>query len=218
MKNIIKDTIILLVITLVSGVSLGYVYNITKEPRQKQEDNTKAQAYKTVFPDAKSFSESQIKDFDKIDSYILEKDKEAHSIDADYPNANINASIDEIVEACDNSGKCIGYVITVTDNEAYGGKITFSVGIGNDKTIYGISFLSINETPGLGMRAKEDSFINQFKNKIVDYIKYSKSGAASENEIDALSGATITTNAVTNGTNAAIYCFDYLNNGGGENE
>ncbi|MCR5834995.1 MAG: RnfABCDGE type electron transport complex subunit G [Lachnospiraceae bacterium] len=218
MKNIIKDTIILLVITLVSGVSLGYVFNITKDARANQEDNTKAQAYKTVFPDAKNFAASKIKDFDKINSYISKIDKEAHSNDSDYPNAPINASIDEIVEARDGSGKCIGYVITVTDNEAYGGKITFSVGIGNDKTIYGISFLSINETPGLGMRAKEDSFINQFKNKKIDYVKYSKSGATSENEIDALSGATITTNAVTNGTNAAVYCFDYISNGGGENE
>ena len=89
------------------------------------------------------------------------------------------------------------YMHQVTDNEAYGGKVTLSVGIGNDQTVYGISYLSLNETPGLGMRAKEEAFTNQFKNKKVDYFKYSKSGASSDNEIDALSGATITSKNIS---------------------
>ncbi|MBE5957995.1 MAG: RnfABCDGE type electron transport complex subunit G [Lachnospiraceae bacterium] len=217
MKNIIKDTLILLVITLVSGLSLGYIFNVTKEARAEQESKTKASAYKTVFPDADSFKNSDIKDFDEIDEFIEKSDKENRKNDSDYPNASVNANIEEIIEALDKNGELMGYVITVTDNEAYGGKVTLSVGIGNDQTVYGISYLSLNETPGLGMRAKEESFTNQFKNKKVDYFKYSKSGASTENEIDALSGATITSNAVTNATTAAISCFKYIN-GGEENE
>ena len=47
--------------------------------------------------------------------------------------------------------------------------------------------------------------MKQFEGKSVDQIVYTKNGASADNEIDALSGATITTNAVTNGVNAGLY-------------
>ena len=67
---------------------------------------------------------------------------------------------------------------------------------------------------GLGMRADTDDFKNQFKDKNVEAFSYTKSGASADDEIDALSGATLTTNAVTNGVNAGICCFNYCNESG----
>ena len=67
--------------------------------------------------------------------------------------------------------------------------------------------LSISETAGLGMRAKDDSFTSQYTNKKVDSYKVTKQGASSDNEIDALSGSTITSKAVTNGVNSALVAF-----------
>ena len=61
------------------------------------------------------------------------------------------------------------------------------------------------------MRADTDDFKNQFKDKNVEAFSYTKSGASADDEIDALSGATLTTNAVTNGVNAGIFCFNYCN-------
>ena len=84
-------------------------------------------------------------------------------------------------------------------------------------TVTGISFTNISETAGLGMKAKEDSFKDQFKEKKVESFQYTKSGAEKDEEIDALSGATITTNAVTNGVNAGIAYFRYVS-GGAVNE
>ena len=79
-------------------------------------------------------------------------------MDTDEVKANgasdINADINEIMEAKDKDNNVLGYVITVTDNEAYDGKIQFSVGIKEDGTVNGIFFLSISETPGLGMKSK----------------------------------------------------------------
>lgn len=213
MNKIVKDTLILLVITLVSGVGLGLVYNVTKEPRAKQAEKVKMEAYQTVFTEADSFGTSLKLNKDELEKYIEEADKNTKASDADNANADINAVIDEAVPALDASGEVLGYVITVTDNEAYDGAVQFSVGIKNDGTVNGISFLSISETPGLGMKATEDSFLDQFKNKNVDYFKYSKTGASADEEIDALSGATITTNAIANGATAAIYCFDYITGG-----
>ena len=86
----------------------------------------------------------------------------------------------------------------------------FSMGIASDGTTKGISFLSLSETAGLGMRADTDDFKNQFKDKNVEAFSYTKSGASADDEIDALSGATLTTNAVTNGVNAGICCFNVL--------
>ena len=117
------------------------------------------------------------------------------------------------MEAKDASGELMGYVITVTTKEGYGGDIRFSIGVRLDGTVNGISILSISETAGLGMQA-EAVLKPQFAGKNVEKFAYTKNGAAADNEIDAISGATITTNAVTNGVNAGLYYFQTVLGGG----
>ena len=75
----------------------------------------------------------------------------------------------------------------------------------------GIEILSISETAGLGRKADTDDFKNQFSNKNVAQFNYTKSGAAAEYEIDAISGATITTNAMVNAVNAGLSYAKSLN-------
>ncbi len=67
------------------------------------------------------------------------------------------------------------------------------------------------------MRA-EEVLKPQFADKNVEAFTYTKSGAAADDQIDAISGATITTNAVTNGVNAGLYYFQTQLKGGSENE
>ena len=105
-------------------------------------------------------------------------------------------------------------MLTVTDHEGYGGDIQFAMGVQNDGTLNGISFLSIGETAGLGMKAQDEAFCDQFAGKNVDRFTYTKNGASNEMEIDAISGATITTNAVTSGVNSGLY---YISTFGGGN-
>ena len=69
-----------------------------------------------------------------------------------------------------------------------------------------MSILSISETAGLGMRA-EEVLVPQFAGKKADGFVYTKSGASADNEIDAISSATITTSAVVDGVNAGLYYF-----------
>ena len=107
----------------------------------------------------------------------------------------------------DKSGNYLGMIITVKDSNGYGGDIRMTVGIDKAETITGLEFLELNETAGLGMKAKESSFKNQFKGKKADKINYSKSGAQADDEIDAISSATITTSAVCEGVNAAISAY-----------
>lgn len=111
----------------------------------------------------------------------------------------------------------MGYVITVTSKEGYGGDIRISTGIDTSGTVKGVSILSISETAGLGMQATEPAFQDQFKDKKVDSFVITKTGASDENEIDALSGATVTTNAFTNDVNAALVYYKEVLAEGGSN-
>lgn len=103
-------------------------------------------------------------------------------------------------EATDESGNIVGYVLT-TAASGYGGEISVMTGIDMTGAITGIQILTINETPGLGMKAQEESFLSQFLGKSGS-LTLSKN--ASGDEIQALTGATITSTAMTEAVNAAL--------------
>lgn len=199
-NRIIKDTIAITVITLVSGLLLGVVNDITAGPIAKQQAAAKEAAYKEVFADADTFETVSSGEDADLEAYLDE-------------NGFKGQDINEVMLAKDSSGAEIGYAFTVTTKEGYGGDIQFAMGIQDDGTLNGISILSIGETAGLGMRATTDEFKNQFKDRNVEKFTYTKTGVAADDEIDALSGATITTNAMTNGVNAGLCAFRYEKGG-----
>ena len=188
MNKIIKNTGILMAITLVAGALLGLVYEVTKTPIAQAQEDAKQEAYRTVLADADTF----------VNEEGFKESKKA-GYDSD--------DISEVVVGQDRLGETVGYVITVTSHEGYGGDIQISVGIETDGTVKGIEMLSISETAGLGMKATEADFKDQFKDKKVEKFSYTKSGEEGDDKIDALSGATITTNAVTNAVDSALAYF-----------
>lgn len=201
MKNtIIKDAMILTLITLVAGGVLGLVYEITKEPIAKQQEMAKQEAYKSVFEDADSFEVCVEEGDGELAAYLAENGFEAQTIN-------------EVMEAKDTSGETLGYAINLTTSEGYGGDITFSMGVREDGTLNGISILTISETAGLGMNATKDEFKNQFQDKQAESFEVTKTGAAADNQINAISGATITSNAVTKGVNSGLCAFEYVKEG-----
>lgn len=210
-SSMIKDAMILFAITLIAGLVLGAVYQVTKEPIAVQKEKAKQEACMEVFQDAASFEAIAVLDG--------EKQQESTALPEGWAEQGFEgADIGEIMKAKDDGGNLLGFVITVTSHEGYGGDIEFMMGVRNDGTLNGISILSISETAGLGMRA-EEVLKPQFVNKNAESFTYVKSGAVQENQIDAISGATITTNAVTNGVNAGLYYFrEMLREGGNGNE
>ena len=187
MNKILKNAIILTVITLVAGLGLGFVYEITKDPIAQAEDAAKKEAWQQVFPEA------SLEEFEAIDV-------DAEIAEQVISDLGIKATVDEV---CTVNGGDDGYVITTTDKEGYGGNIQITVGITNDGTVNGVSILSISETAGLGMRATEPAFYGQYQGKQTDKFVVSKDGGEGE-PIDALSGATITSRAMTGAVNAAL--------------
>lgn len=203
MKNkIIKDALALTLITLVAGVALGGVYEITKDPIAKQEAQAKAEAYEQVFTDAAAFEAVEMDD--TLTKTIRDQlDQEGYKAQ----------SIEEVMRAEDQSGETLGYAFSVVTSEGYGGDIQFSMGVQNDGTLNGISILSIGETAGLGMNADTPAFKDQFVGKQVEKLQYTKNGATQDDEINAISGATVTTNAMTNGVNAGLCAFRVMEGG-----
>ena len=201
MDKIIKNTLILTVITVVSGLLLGLVYDITKEPIAIAQENTRQGAFRSVLPDAASFEEYEGYDAEKAGALLVE-----NGYDPD--------EISDAVTGKDAGGEIVGYVVNVISHEGYAGDIEISVGIASDGTVTGIEMLSISETAGLGMKAAEADFKDQFKDKKVEKFTYTKSGESGDDMIDAISGATITTNAVTNAVDAALVYYQNELGGG----
>lgn len=199
MREMLKNAGILLAITVIAGFILGAVYQITKGPIAEAEAAAAMEAYKEVFADAADFTEVEVK------------------ADALASGGVTGTDINNVFEAKGADGSVLGYVLVVTNHEGYGGDIQFTMGIANDGTTNGISILSIAETPGLGMEA-ESVLKPQYAGKNVAQFSVTKTGAASEEQIDAISGATITSNAVTNGVNAGLYYFQNVLGGGTANE
>lgn len=201
MKNMFKDAVILFAITLISGLLLGLVYQVTAEPRREQQERKIREACQAVFAQAEQFEE--------IDYAVSET--------LSQQLAKNGVRIGTVYQAMDAAGSPLGYVIETTSGEGYGGNITLYAGITNDGILNGVSILSISETPGLGMRAGE-VLVPQFADKSAVEFTYTKTGSQSDSEIDAISGATITTKAVTNAINGAVSVFVQDLKGGEQNE
>jgi len=103
----------------------------------------------------------------------------------------------------------------VTTSDGFDGNITLALGVNADGVVNGISFTELHETAGMGMRADEEAFKGQFAGKSDDPFKMTKSGeAGAANEIEAISGASVTSRAVVNAVNAGLDFYASVMKGG----
>ena len=196
----IKDIIIVTLITLAAGTLLGFVYNITKGPIAEGKQKARIESQQNVFADAASFQQADVTD----DAGFMEGFSGALE-----ENGITGVTLNSMDIAYGEDGSSVlGYVVDATDSDGYGGDIEIMVGVRTADgtcTINGISFLALSETAGMGMKAKESPFIDGFTDLNADtLIEYTKTGKSAPNEVDAISGATITTSAVTDAVNGAV--------------
>ena len=192
-SGFMKDAFILFAITLISGIALGGVYEVTKGPIEQATIEANNKTYRGVFPEASSFEETSDIDLEACNTELAASDFGG-------------VGVETVMVAKDDAGSDLGYVINSYSNDCYGGKVSISVGIKDDGSITSIGFREISDTPGLGLKAKEDPFRTQYDGKSASELTVVKGGNAGDAEINAISGATITSNAVTNAVNAALYC------------
>ncbi len=188
-ENPVILAVILFVITAVAALLLAVTNNLTVEKIETNTIKEQNEARVAVLPDAK--------DFEKLDLVFDEDDL-----------------VTEIYAGKNSQGEVIGYCVGVSSN-GFGGDINMIVGVDQEKMVTGVKIISMSETPGLGSKSQEPKFNDQFvKKSASEPLKVIKSGTPDKNEIVAISGATVTSNAVTNGVNAAAKAVENLKQGG----
>lgn len=177
---------ILLVISVVVALILSFTNSITKD---KIADNTLKEqiaARQEVLPAASEFSDL----------------------------GHTDGIVKGVLEGRDDAGNVVGWCVNVAPN-GYGGEINIMVGISKDNELSGVQVISNSETASLGARCTEPEFLDQFKGK--DFpLSVTKNKNAKSDEISAITGATITTKAVSQGVNEAYNTVKKI--GGGDAE
>jgi len=189
-KEVLKPAIALFAICLVASLLLGLTNSVTVDKIAAIAVETENNARAAVFPEAADFSDNK-------------------TISLDGTEYSYN-------EALDESGNVIGYTFS-TKSKGYGGDVSIMTGVKADGTINAIEVLDVsNETPGLGSNAKKDSFKEQFTG-MSGVIGVSTASKKAANSIDALTGATYTSNGVTNAVNQALSLYEEIVKGGAVN-
>ncbi len=109
--------------------------------------------------------------------------------------------VTDTVYECSANGKMIGYCVTVTE-KGFGGDIVMMVGIDCEEKVRGIEVLSHSETPGLGAKMTTDDFKKRFCGKNTE-LSVVKTPTKSPDEVQAITGATITSRAAAKGVSDA---------------
>ena len=185
-KDMFKLGLNLLIISAIAALLLAFTNNVTADTIAKRNEQANAEARKLVLESAQDFE--QVKDVKTDNSKGVE--------------------VSEIYEAKDASGNTVGYTLKVLPS-GYGGTIELMVGIDSaNGQVSGINVVSNSETAGLGAKATNPEFSDQYKGKPLEELSVLKNGTPGDTEIKAISGATITSTAVTNGVDAAIEVYN----------
>ena len=185
-SNFTNMVVSLLIITLVAGLSLGFINDLTIGPIAKAKLERKVNAIKQVLPE---FNNNPVEDI-----ILIKSEKIKDSIEL-YP-----AYFEE---------KIVGKAVIGSSDKGYSGLIKIMVGFNLDGTIKNIVVIEQKETPGLGTKMKGDKFLRQFRGKDPKsfILRVIKDGG----DIDALTGATITSRAFGEATQLAYDAFDSNN-------
>ena len=185
MRDYIRLAGILFIVCAVAAAALGFTNAATFERIQEQQIIANNEAKKAVLPEADEFEKLDDSTFSTIAS-----NEKYNYIKAIY-----------VAKA---GGNVVGYAVQAAP-KGYGGAIDVMVGITSDGSLQGIKVGNNTETPGLGKKSETPKFQEQFSGKTWESpINVIKSGTPKDNEIAAISGATITSKAVAEGVNQAL--------------
>lgn len=159
---------------MLSGLILSKVYNYAKPQINQNQEKAIKKAIFNIFPSTKDYKLKHIKE-------------------------------KEVYFCYDKSKKLIGYAFQAS-GMGYQGKIIIMVGLNKDlDRLTGIEILNHSETPGLGGKLVKEEFKKQFKGlKIHPTIEYTKGLPEKDNQIQAITGATVTSKSVVSILNRKV--------------
>lgn len=204
LKRMLKEAGILFAITLAAGLLLGVIYELTKERIRIQEQLAIQEACEEAFPNSTSDLSMTFTPVDYEPEEALAAELAAQGVTiGDVYLASTPMPQGAVAL------KPQGVVVKAVSKNGYGGNIVLYVGVSFDGTVQGVSILELSETPGLGMEAPK-VLVPQFAGRNVESFVYTKTGAVAENEVDAITSATITTSAVVEAVNGGVRAARYL--------
>lgn len=197
-----RIVIAICLIAVISGAMLGLVYAVTKKPIEDTAERKLQESYRAVMPEGDSYRDATAGDWgDLVASEGMDEVDTLNEMLAEDGYTGVTLE-DRTLAAVD--GKAVGDIWIVTTHEGYAGDIMMAVGI-KDHKVTGITMLSIGETTGLGMEARDNpAFTEQYKDKAAESFTVVKTAPSADSEIQAITGATITSKAVTGAVNAVL--------------
>ena len=184
-SNFKNMVLTLFLVTFIASGTLGFVYELTKEPIRMVEINKKNEAIREVIPkfDNEPYRESfKVPAPGGTDSLIF------------YP-----AKVD---------GKLVGVAVETYTTKGFSGLIKLMVGFKMDGTITSIKVLSHQETPGLGQKIERDksNFEVQFEGKNPATFKLMVK--KDQGNVDAITASTISSRAYCDAVQRAYNAFE----------
>lgn len=179
MRDMIKPSLSLFIICLITAFCLAFVNNTTKDTIAQRTQKDAEEQRRQVLSEADSFKRLEAQEGVEYGTLI----REAY--------------------AAYSGDRFVGYVFSAYPS-GYGGEMAVTVGVGSDGRITGVRIGANEETPGLGSKTVEDGFTGQYTGKSIDNsIKVVKVPPRADDEIQAVSGATISSGAVTSAVQAS---------------
>ena len=182
-STFLNMTLTLFVITLIAGVSLGFINDITKGPKAQAKLDRKINALKNVLPEFNNNPVENVK--------LIKTDSAKDSVEIYTAFLNENQS---------------GIAVVGSSDKGFSGLVKIMVGFNTDGSIFNIAVLEQKETPGLGTKMKDEKFLKQFRGKHPK--TYNLKVKKDQGDVDALTGATITTRAFSEATQMAYEVFE----------
>ncbi|MDN5313846.1 MAG: H+/Na+-translocating ferredoxin:NAD+ oxidoreductase subunit [Clostridiales bacterium] len=187
--NGVLPALILTLICLIATALLAITNQATLPARQQQALAAENENKFALFPDAAEF---------------VELDISTHT--TSFP------SLTNAYQAVGQDGSELGILLAAA-SRGYGGEVPIMVAVDTADKISGIRVLSNDETPGLGKKIEDNEFLSQFSAKPIDIRYTTKIGEAGREVIDSVSGATISSRAVTESLNAALEVYTKISGG-----
>ncbi|MFA0816404.1 MAG: RnfABCDGE type electron transport complex subunit G [Anaerofustis sp.] len=195
MRDIVKLAVILLIISAIAAGALAYTNQVTAPQIASSKETAATEARTVVMPKATDFT--------------LMADDQLASV---AEGAGLTTDELNQIYAAYQDGTLIGYTFKTT-SKGYSGDIIALTGINLDGTLGGVTVLTQTETAGLGAKSQTD-WIDQYQGKsISSELTVIKLGTPNDSQIQAITGATITSRAVTKAVNMARSAFLELQGG-----
>ena len=167
----IRPVLVLVSVCMVAGALLGAVHAVTAPIAEANAAQKAQEIYAALVPDAKEFV----------------------AVDCEVDGCTA------ALEARDAAGDVVAYVI-VAQSKGYGGQVPIAVAFGRKGSVKSITAMANEETPGLGTKIAQESYIGQYVGKTAEPLE--------ADDIDLISGATISSKAALSAYNIAVEAYE----------